>query len=344
MRHIYKNVIISLVAMLALTACGDDEPYKIKPAEDRTVLAVDKVGNIYDLQGELVQTLPDCEEVIQIISEGKDFFVSGKNTKRKVGYWKNGKWSTLHVDFINDVEHDTFGIAKWDYNIYLLDPPNVLRNSGIFPLEDHEHFSPARHGISVSEGYCFVVGTDIVEIKELTFDETPILYYFDKSKFKKKVLPLPEGVDNGTATGVDAFDGNHYVACGYVGDLYLQGIVWDEKDNIQLMSPTSTSMVLTMASAIEKVGDHIYVAGIESPDGVSFYALLWTDNVPQRLVYSESPESVLRSMVVDIQEYDSDIYVLTQETLFDSDTYSVIWLNGKPIAKIDKELLSLAVN
>ena len=93
-----------------------------------------------------------------------------------MGYWKNGKWNTLHVDFIIDVDHRTVGIAKWDYNIYLLDYPNVLRNSGIFRLLDSENFTPAMHGISVSEGECCVVGTDNMPIGDFDFKFLPVLY------------------------------------------------------------------------------------------------------------------------------------------------------------------------
>ena len=112
----YCSILVALM-LLALTACGSDEPaYRLKPVDQRTVLSIDNKGNIYNLSGELVKTLPNCDQVTQIITEGNDYFVSGVNTKGKVGYWKNGKWNTLHVDFIDDVNHWTFGIAKWDYN------------------------------------------------------------------------------------------------------------------------------------------------------------------------------------------------------------------------------------
>lgn len=348
MNRLLKTILFALVAAVSLTGCHEDEPpVTDKPAEARTVLAIDERGNIYNLDGEVVTTLPDCESVTQIITEGNDYFVSGVNTKMKVGYWKNGKWNTLHVDFIDDVEHWTFGIAKWDYNIYLLDPPNVLKNSGIFRLEDSGHFNPALHGISVSEGNCYVVGTDYIQINELSYEERPILYYYSKGSYKKKPLPLPDGIANATATGIRAFDGNHYLACGYA----LEGaLLWDDQDNVRLLPrlldyPLSEPLLfpVTMASAVEKTAEHVYVAGVERTEQGIYLATIWTDNVPRHLVYASDTEKLRSALVVDIETYSNDLYVLTQETLTNSEFYSVIWLNGKPIAKLNNDLISLAI-
>ena len=177
MMNRFIHLIIALAALLLLTACDHDEPVDpIKPLSERTLLVIGQEGNICDINGVLIKQLPDCRTVTQIIVEGEDYFVSGVNSKDKVGYWKNGKWNTLHVDFIDDVDHWTFGIAKWDYNIYLLDYPNVLRNSGIFPLRESENFTPSNHGISVSEGKCYVVGTESKPVGEFMFVNSPVIY------------------------------------------------------------------------------------------------------------------------------------------------------------------------
>ena len=349
MRIRYPYALPALLLALLLVACREDEPKGgIKPIVERTVLTIDETGNVYNINGELITKLPDCEEVTQIITDGDDYFVSGVNSKMKVGYWKNGKWNTLHVDFIDDVEHWTFGIAKWDYNIYLLDPPNVLKNSGIFRLEDSEGFNPARHGISVSEGNCFVVGTHYHEVASFNFVETPILYYYHKGSYKKKVLPLPDGYTNGNATGICAFNANHYLVCGYVEQ---QAVLWDDNDQVQFLPrildyPIDSESIypVTMANAVEKLGEHVYVAGIERTEKDVFLATLWTDNVPQHLVYTNNLETLARSFVADIQGYYDDMYVVTQEYLTNSESYSVIWMNGKPIAKIDRLLISIAVH
>lgn len=340
------HIILALTA-LALAACSVEEPdYETKPVAERTVLSIDEKGNIYNLQGELVKTLPDCEQVTQIITDEGSYFVAGVNTKMKVGYWKNGKWNTLHVDFIDDVDHWTFGIAKWDYNIYLLDYPNVLRNSGIFRLEDCENFNPARHGLAVSEGYCFVVGADYTVSEEFDTTEKPVLYYYHKGSYKKKILPMPEGVDGGIADGICAFDGNHYLACGYAGK---QAIVWDDADNYQILPRTfdypldESIWPVTMAAAVERIGTTVYVSGMErNPYGI-YLSTVWTDGVPQHLIYTSEPDSLAVSIVLDTEAYSTDLYVLTQETLTTGDVYQVIWMNGEPIAKFEKPIISLAV-
>ena len=99
-----------------------------------------------------------------------------------------------------------------------------------------------------------------------------------------------------------------------------------------------------MANAVEKLGEHVYVAGIERTEKDVFLATLWTDNVPQHLVYTNNLETLARSFVADIQGYYDDMYVVTQEYLTNSESYSVIWMNGKPIAKIDRLLISIAVH
>ena len=133
MRQFLFYQFLAIGALFLLSSCEHDDPVSpIKPLEQRTVLLLTSEGYIYDQSGKKIMELPNCEEGSEIISDGDDYFVSGKTTKDRVGYWKNGKWNTLHVDFIDDVDHWTYGIGKWDYYIYLLDIPNVLKNSGIF--------------------------------------------------------------------------------------------------------------------------------------------------------------------------------------------------------------------
>ncbi len=108
----FKHLIIALTVLLSLASCDHDEPVDpIKPVSERTLLIMDVKGNIHDINGNLIKTLPDCQVATHIIVVDGDYFVSGVNSKQKVGYWKNGKWNTLHVDFIDDVDHRTVGIA-----------------------------------------------------------------------------------------------------------------------------------------------------------------------------------------------------------------------------------------
>ena len=218
------NYLQVICFLLLLTSCEHDEPVdSVKPVEERTVLVLSSTGEIYDQTGKLVKQLPNCTFASEIIADGDDYFVAGVQSKGREGYWKNGKWNTLHVDFIDDVDHWVSGIGKWDYYIYLLDMPNVLKNSGIFGLEDAEIFIAANHGLRVTEGKCYVIGSG------LTVDETrydPVLYSSHKDKFKKEYLPLPEGARSGECRAIYACKRDHTVIGGTIDRLPA---VWVDK-------------------------------------------------------------------------------------------------------------------
>ena len=88
LRHIKYCFLLAMCALL-LSSCEHDGPVNpVKPLEQRTVLLLKGNGEIYNYDGELVKTLPDCVAVTQIIVDGDDYFVSGVSTKDRVGYWK----------------------------------------------------------------------------------------------------------------------------------------------------------------------------------------------------------------------------------------------------------------
>ena len=217
MRQFLFYQFLAIGALFLLSSCEHDDPVSpIKPLEQRTVLLLTSEGYIYDQSGKKIMELPNCEEGSEIISDGDDYFVSGKTTKDRVGYWKNGKWNTLHVDFIDDVNHWTDGIGKWDYYIFLFDYPNVLRNSGIFPLEDCEDFVPASKCMSVSEGKCYVVGRDHPEDDNKY--QNALLYSENKGKYVKNILPKSRDDINAAAYTVFAYDRTHTVVGGRIGE------------------------------------------------------------------------------------------------------------------------------
>lgn len=348
MKHILIHCFYATIALMLLSSCHDEPEIIIKPVSERTLLAIDLHGNIYDINGTPIKKLPDCKTVTQIIVVDGDYFVSGVNTKDKVGYWKNGKWNTLHVDFIDDVDHWTYGIAKWDYNIYLLDYPNVLRNSGIFRLKDSEEFTPARHGIVVSEGKCYVVGFESENASDFSYIQKPVIYTERKGAYEKTYMPLPAGIDQGQCLAIYAYDRTHYVAGGQTGRL---ATIWEDDQVYTLprlfdheISPDhgSTSSV----NAVAKVNGHIYAAGTEYNSNNLPVAVLWVDGVPQKLVYRT--DGIIISSVGDMTTYGDDVYVLTQESPFsinvsDDDIVSVIWMNGERIASFPGQLVSIAV-
>ena len=346
----FKHLIIALTALLSLASCDHDEPVDpIKSVSERTLLIMDVKGNIHDVNGKLIKTLPDCQVATHIIVVDGDYFVSGVNSKQKVGYWKNGKWKTLHVDFIDDVDHRTVGIAKWDYNIYLLDYPNVLRNSGIFRLKDCENFTPAIHGISVSEGKCYVVGTENMPTGDYGFKYMPVLYTERKGAYEKSYLPLPAGCDMGQCQSIYAYDRTHYVAGGSAGSLaaiWEDGVVYTLPRLFDFAIPADNRGMISRVYAVAKHDSHIYAAGIEYGEDHSPVTVYWVDGVPQKLVHSTAEHII--SNVADMEVYGDDVYILSQESprSTSSGNYevtSVIWMNGEYLASFLGEVSSIAV-
>ena len=345
-----KHLMIMLAALLSLASCEHDEPVNpIKPVSERTLLAIDMHGNIHDIEGNLIKTLPNCKVVTQIIVVDGDYFVSGVHSKDKVGYWKNGKWNTLHVDFIDDVDHWTYGIAKWDYNIYLLDYPNVLRNSGIFRLKDSEDFIPSSHGISVSEGKCYVVGMDNIPLDDFNFECKPVLYTERKGVYEKSYLPLPAGCNEGQCHGIDAYDRTHYVAGGCAGSqaaIWEDGVVRTLPRLFDFVLPADNRGTISMVDAVVKHGSHTYAAGVEYGEDHLPVAVFWVDDVPQKLVHSTAKRII--SNVGDMVLYGDDVYILTKESPMSTSTgdyevTSVIWMNGEYLASFTGEVTSIAV-
>lgn len=338
------------VALLTFSSCHHNEPDPIKPIEERNILMVNGIGQMCDFSGEVISELPDCKAVSQIIVDGNDYFVAGSSTKDKVGYWKNGKWNTLHVDFVDDVDHRTFGIGKWEYYIYLLDLPNVLKNSGIFALRNSADFQAARHGISVSEGVCRVVGSDLS--KEPVRARVPVIYNEYKGAYVSERLTLPDGVYEGEAMAVHAFDRDHVVVGGYVGK---EPAIWID-GQLQILprphnvSNGSNGVPDGYVNAVTRVDGHICAAGVEFYDENNTVAIAWLDGVPQYLKANDD-ETFVSSEVVDIQTYGTDVYILTHEfDTVDKGDYvsevlsSVLWMNNKVVGKVlYKGIVSFAV-
>lgn len=327
MRYLFVYALLAACAVTLLSSCEHDEPVNpIKPLEDRTVLLVTPSGEIYDQNGDLVQQLPNCTFAAEIISDGDDYFVSGVQSKGRVGYWKNGKWNTLHVDFIDDVDHWTYGIGKWDYYIYLLDIPNVLKNSGIFRLEDFHDFVPAQHALAVSEGKCYVIGYGFSDI-DPDGHYKPVLY----TNYKKEFLPMPEGATEGECHALYAYDRDHTIIGGIIDDMPA---VWVEKqyEIYPVTYPRETLGNLNFIGRVESVtkcNDHIYAAGFEFNYDNKMIATLWIDGVPSHYL---SGWECSNSQALEILAYGDDVYMITTEYYGATDeSRAHLWLNGKLI-------------
>ena len=331
-----RHILILLVqALLLLSAsCQHDEPENwIRPEGERTVLFLTPKGLIYNQDQELLMTLPHCEYANDIISDRGDYFVSGFHDKAKEGYWKNGKWNTLHVDFIDDVNHTIDGIAKWDSYIYLLDYPNVLKNSGIFRLEDAERYLPAKRSLAVSEGACYVVGQKLTDDSHGEF--LPVLYTEHKGKYTYEMLPVFDGAIRGLCTSVYAYDRNH---CLIGGSIDGWPVIWVDKQ-LQVLPLTETTLdnydentSLGEVFSVTVCNGEIYAGGDEPFNDKYSVATIWHNGEISHLEYYQQSMS---SEVVEIMTYGTDVYVVTQEYYFDEEgefiTNTILWKNGLPV-------------
>ncbi|MBQ3363827.1 MAG: hypothetical protein IJG42_07775 [Muribaculaceae bacterium] len=328
MRNFLFYHLLAACALVSLASCSHDEPVNpIKSVDERTVLVLSHSGDVLDQYGDTVTHLPYCVFAAEIISDGDDYFVSGNHSKGRVGYWKNGKWNTLHVDFIDDVDHWTYGIGKWDYYIYLLDVPNVLKNSGIFPLENFHDFIPATHALAVSEGKCYVIGHGFGDDDDADGHYLPVLY----TNYKKEFLPIPGAAITGECHAIYAYDRDHTIIGGIIGGLPA---VWVDKE--YEIYPVSYprelkegEYIIGSVESVTKCNDHIYAAGFEYDYNNKSFATLWTDGVPEHYV---SEWEFTSSHAVEVHSYGDDVYLLTQEYNNDTDkSRTHLWMNGKII-------------
>lgn len=348
MRRFNKYSLFVICFLTLLSSCSKDEP-QVKRRGERQIYVLTSEGHIYDLMGDRIMELPDCENASEIISDGEDYFVSGKNSKDKVGYWKNGKWNTLHIDFIDNVSHETQGIAKWDYYIYLFDYPYILKNSGIFPLDDCEDFSPSGKCLAVSNGKCYLAGM------EYHGDEPndAVLYYEYKGRYAKAILPKPSPDVNGHATTIYAYDTDHTIVGGHVG---FEPCIWVDRE-LQVLPRTYNpptpviDIALGHVSSVAQLNGHIYACGFETDDEGNDRAILWVDGVPQH-IHSGRQEKVVFSFAEELIPYGDDLYMLTfelyEQELTDGETdYELdifIWMNDRIIAKYNHiDIVNFAV-
>ena len=331
-KQIFYYCFYAAVAVFLLSSCEHDEPGNpIKPVDERTVLVLTHDGYVLDQNGELVAQLPDCQFAAEIISDGEDFFASGTHSKGRVGYWKNGKWNTLHVDFIDDVDHWTYGIGKWDYYIYLLDVPNVLKNSGIFPLEDFHDFIPASHALAVSEGKCYVIGYAFSD-DDPDGHYMPVLY----TNYKKEFLPMPKGAVTGECHAIYAYDRDHTIIGGFIDAMPA---VWVEKqyEIYPVSYPRETlnnhEYLIGCVESVTKCNGHIYAAGFEYDYSNKSMATMWTDGAPAHYL---SGWECTSSQAIEILSYGDDVYMLTTEYNNETDeSQTHLWMNGRIIMTYD---------
>ena len=331
MNNHYTPFLLALALLLLLASCQHDDPEpRFKPEDQRTFLFLTPMGEIFDINGKLVTQLPKCQYACGIISDKSDYFVSGISQKERVGYWKNGKWNTLHVDFVDDVDHWIDGIGKWDYYLYLLDYPNVLKNSGIFPLEDSGNFLPAKQGLAVSEGKCYVVGSKKTDTSGGNY--LPTLYTEHKGKYTYELLPIGEDATLGECTCVYAYDATHTVIGGSING---RPAIWVDKQlqMLPLSEPVSEEdesyAIGSVILAIESNGG-FYAVGTEPYHGNDAVVTIWNNGSISHLEFD--PDHTISSDVVGLIGYGDDIYIATVEYSFNENneftTTTVLWKNG----------------
>ncbi len=336
--------------MLLLSSCHKDE-ITVKRRGERQIYVLTSEGHIYDLMGDRIMELPNCEYASEIISDGDDYFVSGKNSKGKVGYWKNGKWNTLHIDFIEDVDHEIQGIAKWDYYIYLFDYPYILKNSGLFPLDDCEDFEAPGKSLAVSNGKCYIAGWEYHRDEGMPNDA--VLYYEHKGRYAKAILPKPSDDVSGHATTIYAYDTDHTIVGGHVG---TEPCIWvDQQLQVlpRMYNPPipEADIPLAHVSSVTRLNGHIYACGFETDNDGHDQAILWIDGVPQR-VHSGRQEKIIFSFAEELIAYGDDLYMLSFEFYekmlpngeIDHEVDILIWMNDRVIAKYNNiDVINFAV-
>lgn len=351
MRILKNQILLIIGALILLSSCEHEDPKAVKRRGERQIYVLTSEGHIYDLMGDRIMELPNCEYASEIISDGDDYFVSGKSTKDKVGYWKNGKWNTLHIDFIDSVSHETQGIAKWDYYIYLFDYPYILKNSGIFPLDDCEDFNPTGRCLAVSNGKCYLAGMEYHGDENRPNDA--VLYYEHKGRYAKAILPKPSEDVSAHATAIYAYDTDHTIVGGHVG---TEPCIWVDKE-LQVLprtlnpQPYEYDLPLGHVSSTTYLNGHIYACGYEDDEDHNMRAVLWVDGVP-RHVLSPRQETVRFSFAEELVTYGDDLYMLTFEC-YDKKLANgesevkidiLIWMNDRVIAKYnDIDVVNFAV-
>ena len=289
MRYCIFYQLLAICALSLFSSCTHDEPVNpIKPVDERTVLVLTHDGYVFDQVGDLIAQLPNCR--------------------------------------FDDVDHWTYGIAKWDYYLYLLDIPNVLKNSGIFPLEDLHDFIPASHALAVSEGKCYVIGYGFGD-DNADGHYLPVLY----TNYKKEFLPMPGAAITGECHAIYAYDRDHTIIGGFIDDLPA---VWVDKE--YEIYPVSypreledDEYLLGTVESVAKCNDHIYAAGFEYDFNNKSLATMWTDGVPEHFL---SGWECTSSHAVGVHTYGDDVYLLTYEYNNDTDeSRTHLWMNGKII-------------
>lgn len=324
-----------LMAVVLASCAGDEPDGGVKPDAKRRVLLLNGDGTIYDGNGVKVAQLPHCVNATNIISDGDDYFVAGIHDELREGYWKNGHWNTLHVDFPDDVDRWIDGIAKWDSYIFLYDHPHVLKNSGIFSLDDGERFLPGRQALAVSEGRCYVVGSKLTD--DSAYDYVPVLYYEHKGRYTFELLPMPAGVHTGTCTCVYAHDRTHTLVGGYVGK---RPAVWVDTQLHTLPIPyyrPDQDMIQGEVTSVAMCGDAVLAVGVAKDEAGRSVAMMWHDGEYDIL---SSGDSAMETEAVEVLVYGDDVYVLTREfgTPARRDVLvinTLLWKNGEPVKRFD---------
>ena len=242
----------------------------------------------------------------------------------------DGKIYDQTGQLVKELPNCTFAseiIADGDDYFYLLDIPNVLKNSGIFPLEDFHDFIPADHALRVTEGKCYVIG---YEFSKEDAQYVPTLYTNrNKDTFKKEYLPMPIGAKTGECQAIYAYDRDHTVIGGSIDRLPA---VWVDKQCqvYEISHPElldEGSYLIGRIDAITMCNGHIYAAGFEHDENENLISTVWIDGIPHHYLYDPDNDSF--SQAIEVYSYGGDVYMLTSE--FDNESGKVatfLWING----------------
>lgn len=309
-----------MAAALALTGCGGDEPVngqpiQVKPEAERTILVMDRRGNVYDTDGQVTATIGNPAAATDyIIPFANDYYVTGSTeVGNAVGYWKNGVWNWVAEKPLG--YRGTFGICKHHDDIYLLinqtDGVYVYKNSLLSRLSSDGN----DHGmdITATDSHTFVAGSR-------SADGTSVAALWTDGERQL----LPAAPDALRAEGYCVFAiGSHTLVGGHtdnaptvwidgelytlpIGEGYQTGVVYD---------------VAEQGGKVYSLGKRVTASGLNR-------ATVWVEGQSRNYVAGDAAST--SSEAIKIQFYSQDCYVLTVEHEAGSNNVaSHVWFNGR---------------
>ncbi len=337
MKRVFIHILAIMIVSSMLTSCSNDsdeptgQPIQVKPESERTIMIMDESGHLFNQNGELVSTLPNCEHSNQIIPFAENYYVTGEYLENEkyggLGYWKNGEWVTVKeysqpypitYSFLICKRYDDIYLltSQWeDYNksaLYIYKNGNPIRQD-----------DPARKvqckDMTASNNKCYLVGYEYDDYNGLDY-YYPVLWTDGKKEYLQVNTEYEGAMAGATADCIYASGSSHTIIGGCIikNDVGKPAIWIDKK--LTELSTSSSSAWGEVIDVIETSG-HVYALGYEDNK-----ATLWVDGNRESYHHNSNPDDYpdIYSYGLQLQLYGSDLYALVQ-----SGYYYQIWMNGQ---------------